>query len=113
MVSKPTPEPVDADGFHDRGNRYSRVGSFEAAIADYTSAIEMDSGFAEAYYNRGYSYFELGVYEEAISDFTSAIEIDSNDARYYGQRSLAYLFTDQLDLAQWDEEKCEELRRGA
>ena len=71
----------------------------------------MDSTFAEAYYNRGYSYFELGVYEEAISDFTSAIEIDSNDARYYGQRSLAYLFTDQMDLAQWDEEKCEELRR--
>ena len=39
MVSKPTPEPVDADGFHDRGNRYSRVGSFDAAIADYNSDI--------------------------------------------------------------------------
>ena len=34
MVSKQTPEPADAAGFHDRGNRYSRVGSFEAAIAD-------------------------------------------------------------------------------
>ena len=103
-------EPVDADGFHKRGNRYSRSGSYEQAIRDYNRAIEMDGAFAEAYYDRGFSFYELGRYEEAISDLSRAIELNPGDDRYYGQRALVYLFADQLDLAQADQEMCEGLR---
>ena len=39
-----------------------------------------------------------------------AIELNPNDARYYRQRSLIYLFTDRMELAEADEEMCEELR---
>ncbi|MCI0794603.1 MAG: tetratricopeptide repeat protein, partial [Chloroflexi bacterium] len=46
-------EPVDANGFHDRGNVYSRHGNYERAVQDYNRAIEMDGDFAEAYYDRG------------------------------------------------------------
>jgi len=107
---KRPPEPVDANGFHDRGNLRSRNGSYELAIADYGKAIELEPGFAEAHYNRGSSFYELGNYEESLTDLTRAIYLNPYDARYYRQRSLVYLFTDQMDLAQADEEMCEELR---
>ena len=41
---------------------------------------------------------------------TLAIYLNPHDARYYAQRSLVYLFTDRMDLAQSDEEMCEDLR---
>ena len=103
-------DPVDAKDFHRRGNLRSRNGSYESAIADYSKAIEMDVDFAEAHYDRGSSFYELGRYEESLADLNRAIDLDANDARYYRQRSLVYLFTDRIDLAQADEEMCEELR---
>ena len=106
----PAEEPTDAPEFNQRGNRYSRNGAYEQAVADYTRAIQLDCSFAEAYFNRGVSYYELGMYEPAIADLTTAIELDPNDDSYYSRRSLAYLFTDQIELAQADEEKCEDLR---
>jgi tetratricopeptide (TPR) repeat protein len=104
------PEPQDARGYNERGNRYSRTGIYGKAIADYTSAIELDSTFAEAYFNRGGSYYEVGRYEDAIADLSKAIQLDPRDDRFYGWRSVAYLFNDQPDLAQADQDICEELR---
>ena len=103
-------EPQDAPGFHARGNRYSRNGSYERAIEDYNRAIEMDEAFAEAYYDRGFSYYEVGLYEKAIADLTRAIELNPEAAHYYGQRSLVYLFADRLDLAEADQEMSDTLR---
>ena len=60
-------EPTDANGFHDRGNRYSRNGSYERAIADYNQAIDMDGAFADAYYDRGFSFYELALYDQALA----------------------------------------------
>ncbi len=105
-------EPTDAVGYVDRGNRYSRNGVYHRAIEDYTSAIELDSGYAAAWYNRGCSYYEVGLYEESIADLTRAIELSPDSGIYYGQRALAYLFDDQPELAQADEERCEALRFG-
>ncbi len=48
-------------------------------------------------------------YEEAITDLTRAIELNPNDARYYRQRTLVYIFAGLMDLAQADEEMCEDL----
>ncbi len=103
-------EPVDAEGFHQRGNRYSRNGAYDRAIQDYNRAIELDDSFAEAYYDRGFSLYELGLFDEAIADLTQAIELNPEADHYYGQRSLVYLFADRPDLAEADQEKCEELR---
>ncbi len=109
IPSRP-PDPVDAQGFHTGGNRYSRNGSYESAIADYNKAIELDPAFADAHYDRGYSFYEMGRLEEAVRDSSRAIELNPDDDRYYALRSVVYLFSDQMDLAQADEEMCEELR---
>ena len=50
------------------------------------------------------------MYAESIADLTRAIELNPTDDNYYGRRSLAYLFNDQLDLAQADSDRCDELR---
>ena len=110
MNPKRPPEPTDANGFHGRGSLRGRSGSYELAIADFSKAIEIYPGFAEAHYDRGCSFYELRQYGEAIADLTRAIELSPNEARYYAQRSLVYLFCDFMDLAQADEDMCEELR---
>ena len=104
-------EPQDAAGFNEMGNRYSRNGVYEQAIESYSKAIEMEATFAEAYFNRGVSHYEMGLYDEAIDDLTRAIDLNPTDDNYYGRRALVYLFNDQLDLAQADQDKCDELRQ--
>ena len=107
----PPEEPHDAAGFNEMGNRYSRNGVYEQAIENYSKAIELEETFAEAYFNRGVSNYELGLYQEAIADLTRAIDLNPTDDNYYGRRALAYLFNDQMDLAQADQDKCDELRQ--
>ena len=103
-------EPTDADGYVERGSRYGRNGVYGRAIEDFTKALELDPEHAEAFYNRGCSWYEVGNYEDAIADLTRAIQLDPFADHYYGQRAVVYLFDDQLDLSQADQDKCEELR---
>ena len=66
-------EPVDADGFHKRGNRYSRNGSYEQAIRDYNQAIALNPKYVEAYANKGSVYYSQGKYQKAIQNWEKAI----------------------------------------
>lgn len=106
----PPPEPETAEEYVDRGNRYSRNGVYERAIADYTSAIDMDANCADAWFNRGVSWYEVGEYQQSIDDLTEAIRLDPDDDNYYSRRSLSYLFNDQPDEAQADMDTSEEIR---
>jgi tetratricopeptide (TPR) repeat protein len=103
-------EPTDAAGFIDRGNRYSRNGVYHKAIDDYTKAIELEPDSDDAYYNRGCSWYEAGKNAESIADLTKAIELNPLADHYFGQRAIVYIFDDRPDLAQADEETCQELR---
>ncbi len=106
-------EPTDAAGYLERGSRYGRNGVYHRAIQDFTAAIELDSGLTEAWYNRGCSWYEVGELEKAIADLTRAITLSPTNGLYYGQRSLVYHFNDQPELAEADQEMCDELRFGA
>ena len=65
-------------------------GCFEAAIADYTRAIELNPGHCRAYYNRAFSRDRLGRCEEAIADYSRALEIEpGNPAALHNRGSLA------------------------
>ena len=109
----PPPEPTTAAEYVERGNRYSRNGVYERAIADYTAAIELDAGYADAWFNRGISWYEVGDYPQSIADLTEAIRLDPEDDNYYSRRSLSYLFNDQPDEAQADMDASEEIRLRA
>ena len=103
-------EPVDAEGFRERGNRYGRYGNYDMAIRDLSRAIELEPGFADTYYDRGCSFYEAGMYEEAVADLSRAIELNPEGAKYYSQRSIVYLFMDQMVLAESDQEMSDSLR---
>src|SRR5262245_4711761 len=76
--------------YHSRGNAHRTRGDIDAAIADYSSAIQVDPTFALAFYNRGTAYHQKGYTDSAIADYTNAIEINPSDELALQSRALAY-----------------------
>lgn len=58
----------DAYVYFNRGNSNFKLGNTDAAIADYSRAIELDSTFEDAYSNRIFIYSQLGKQEEIAKD---------------------------------------------
>lgn len=86
---------VYADG---KWNVVSGNGAGPNAIADYTGAISIKPGFAEAYYNRASVLAKQGHSDEAINDYSKAIALDPTAAAY-NDRGAAYGQAGQYDLA--------------
>ena len=95
----------------ERGNRCSRNGVYERAIAEYTAAIELDAECADAWVQPGVSWYEVGDYPQSIADLTEAIRLDPEED--FSRRSLSYLFNDQSEEAQADMDASEEIRLRA
>jgi len=66
--------------FNNRGCIYHQRNLFEAAIADYTQAINLDPDFGQYYYNRGGAYFALDKREDARNDWQKASELGIEEA---------------------------------
>ena len=65
---------------------------------------------ANDFHDRGICHTHQGSIEVAIAGSSKAIAPNPNNARCYRQPSLVYLFADRRELAQADEEMCEDLR---
>lgn len=64
--------------YYNRGTYYLELGRLDAAIHDYTTAIEnmeiMSDSYAFNFYAfRGLAFYRAGRFEESVSDFTAAI----------------------------------------
>ena len=90
---------IRAIAYNSRGYAYFNKGEYDAAIADYTKAIELDPKDAIAYNNRGYAYLDKGEYDAAIADYTKAITINPKYALGYGNRCAAYNQKGKYDQA--------------
>jgi len=66
------------------------VQHMEKAVADYTSAIELDPQYAKAYNNRGNARASLGDEERALQDYDTALELDDSLALAYFNRGLIH-----------------------
>lgn len=82
-----------------RGKTLFDMGRDKEAVADYTSAIQLDPNYAEAYINRGALYGKTGQKELALADFNKGIELDPKAANGYFNRSLLYCEMNKFDLA--------------
>ena len=69
----------------------STAGDYQAAIQQFSQAIEINPNFDKAYYRRGLAKFDIGNREEAIADFTQAIEINPSYIDAYLGRGIARL----------------------
>src|SRR5215211_193376 len=74
---------MTADEYYKRADERKRGGHAEAAIADYTKAIELDPSLAEAFMRRAALRGAKSDYDGAIADNTKAIELNPNLAAAY------------------------------
>ena len=81
----------------------------DEAIAEFTGAIEINPGDAEAYNGRALIYQGKGDYDRALADFTKAIEIDPKGVEAYVNRGLVYYIKGDYDKAVADYTRAIEL----
>ena len=119
----PTPPPTElAKVYSDRGHCKYQLRQNDAAIIDFTKAIEIDPKSAEAYHYRGAARQSKEEYELAIADFGKAIELTAwltsayqpqstrssasqRLAIMYRNRANVYRMMGKLTPAQQDESK--------
>ena len=72
---------------------------YPEAIANYDSAIRLDSNNANLYYWRGSAKRQMKQYAEAIADFNHAISLDSTSSYLYYWRGRMYFTLEQYEEA--------------
>lgn len=82
--------PQSATDYYNRGVERQSKGDLNAAIADYTKAIELDPKSFSAYNNRGNVRQDRGDFKGAISDFMKAADINPQYATAYFNLAYAY-----------------------
>ena len=92
-----------------RANDEMNKGNYDAAIADYTKAIESDPTLPVPYLNRGLAKQAKGDVDGAIADDDKAIELNPNYAAAYHNRGLAKMDKHDYDGAIADYTKAIEL----
>ena len=82
-------QSISAETYFLRANAKYELGLYDAAIADYDTAIRLKPDYAFAYNNRGNAKYELKQYFAAIADFDTAIRLNPDYADAYHNRGLA------------------------
>ncbi|MFI6323857.1 tetratricopeptide repeat protein [Nonomuraea sp. NPDC050556] len=73
------------------GNRAQLLGTTEAALADYTRAVEADPGYPDYYLDRGNLLHKLGRTAEALADYESAMRLSPPFPEpYYNRAEIRY-----------------------
>jgi tetratricopeptide (TPR) repeat protein len=81
-----------------------QLGDYVAAVADYSRALEVESGNSFAYYNRGITRDRMGDFNGAVADFSAAITLDPSNADFYHNRGFS--LRKQVGIAGWGAGVC-------
>lgn len=79
----------EAFAYNNRGLAYSNLGQYNLAIADFTSAILLDSNYYQAYQNRAWAYYWSAEYRLAIEDAEASLQIQPDQPFSYYLIALA------------------------
>src|SRR5947207_7713732 len=99
-----------ASGHNTRGTELAQAKQYDAAIAEFTKAIQESPKDPLGYTNRGSAYRGSGRLPEAQADFTKAIELAPNDEMAYRERGNVLVKQNDLDGALGDFEKATQLK---
>ncbi len=94
--------PKKARPYNNRGLASKKEGNLDAALADFTRALELDPAYSDAYNNRGLIYKDRGEPGRAIEDYGRAISADAKFAPAYMNRGVAYKLMNDLEKAMED-----------
>jgi formylglycine-generating enzyme required for sulfatase activity/cytochrome c-type biogenesis protein CcmH/NrfG len=81
-----------------RGKRLFDERKYEAALVEFTEAVNADGGRAEPYHRRALCRVNLQRYEDALPDFVKSIELDPSNPEIRKHHSIAL-----SNLNRWDE----------
>ena len=90
--------PLDFEPLIERGNLQAEAGRYEAAITDYSTALELEPSCALAWDNRGIARLYLLDYYPALADFSQAITHDPS--YWYAWANRAYVYA-TIERPQW------------
>jgi len=79
-----------AQELYNQGLEHVKNGDIEAAIDNFTEAIELNPDHFFAHLNRGDCFGKKHQYERAVKDYSRAIELDDRSAEAYFNRGLCY-----------------------
>jgi len=95
-----------ADAHRHFGNLYGNQDEHWAAIENYTRAIALDEGYAQAYFSRGVLYWrEIGNYHRAVQDLDRVLDLEPTWAAAYLNRGLAHKLREEPEQAIADLER--------
>jgi tetratricopeptide (TPR) repeat protein len=78
-----------AEEFYQQGLSKYEAQNYQAAIANFSKAIDINPDYAEAYNRRGDSYYRLGDYKKSLIDSSNAIRLNSKNANSYYDRGFS------------------------
>ena len=85
-----------------RGMMHESTGENTEALADYTTAADLDPDNELAFFNRGNVYEGLGQFEEAIRNYDRAIDLNAHDADFFNNRGRAWESLGKIEKAMAD-----------
>ena len=94
--------PVIASAYLKRGVINSDRGSVEAAIADFTKSIRLDSSNASAFYTRALALENRGDWDAALADVSRAIQLDPMNGNLRVEHGVIQHIKGNLQAAQAD-----------
>ncbi|MEO7540001.1 MAG: TonB family protein [Pyrinomonadaceae bacterium] len=105
----PPPAPLDLAAYEKRASDSAAKGDMDAAIIDYTKAIDMNPTAVASLLGRADCYLTKSLYILAIADLTKVIELDPTNAAAYAMRGQAHEKKFNAELALEDYKKAVEL----
>src|SRR5262249_10784970 len=78
------------DGYYDRKD-------WAKAAAEYTKAIQLDPGNAEAWWSRGFAHDALQQWGQSVADYSKALQLLPENYGWLNHRGAAY-----YRLGQWE-----------
>jgi len=75
------------------------AGQFDAAIAEYEQALQIEPGYPEAHYNLGLALEQTGRVPEAIDQYRQALQLKPDYAKAHNDLGNALLLTGRLPEA--------------
>ena len=80
--------PSRAMAYHHRGLAKNNLGKYEAAIPDFTMAVELNPELEDAYAYRGTAKYYLGDFNSSLKDYNKALELNPENSLIYHHRGL-------------------------
>jgi len=105
--------PDLAKAYYARGTEWAGLGNHDRAIADFTTAVELDPKLSAAYVNRALSRSDKGESDLALADYEAALKLSPNDARAHAGRAFEWAMKGEYKRAAADYDDLMRLEPGA